>query len=159
MYAKKTRSPRTIRIVQSVTKKGSKTAKQILVETGLAVSVRTIQSTLAASPDFTWAVLKHCPMLTKLHVKKRLEWAKKMTERSPSAWCRTIFSDEKRFCLDGPDGNAKYWHFKRLPCSIAFSTTRVALLSKNTLRQKIFYRIAEISPLHSSESLLSVTWM
>ena len=41
-----------------------------------------------------------------------------MTERSPSAWRRTIFFDEKRFCLDGPDGTAKYWNVKRFPRSM-----------------------------------------
>ena len=36
---------------------------------------------------------------------------------SPS-WKRVIFSDEKRFCLDGSDGQACFWGDKRLPLDI-----------------------------------------
>ncbi len=39
-------------------------------------------------------------------------WTK--TRLSPALWKRTVFSDEKRFCLDGPDGAAYYWAEKRL---------------------------------------------
>ncbi len=31
---------------------------------------------------------------------------------------RTIFSDENRFCLDVPDGRAKYWMDKRMGTGI-----------------------------------------
>lgn len=47
--------------------------------------------------------------LTDHHKKARLEWAKEMLHQSPSKWMHTIFSYEKRFCLDGPDGRAHYW--------------------------------------------------
>ncbi len=36
----------------------------------------------------------------------------------PREWRRTLFMDEKRFCLYGPDGLAHHWHEIRLERSI-----------------------------------------
>ncbi len=48
-------------------------------------------------------------MLKQIHIQTRLQWA---TERVhwTTKWREIIFSDEKKFNLDGPDGNQYYWH-------------------------------------------------
>ena len=45
----------------------------------------------------------------KVHLKtERLNWAQKMSYGDE--WLSTIFSEEKKWNLDGPDGYKFYWH-------------------------------------------------
>ena len=49
------------------------------------------------------------PAITDQHKAAHLSWAKDHLVRGASFWKRIIFSDEKRWTLDGPDGLACYW--------------------------------------------------
>ncbi|KAG6941567.1 hypothetical protein JG687_00019574 [Phytophthora cactorum] len=53
--------------------------------------------------------------LTAAHKAHRLALAKRMVVTSQTGWERIIFSDEKKFNLDGPDGLQSYWHNVRRP--------------------------------------------
>ena len=50
--------------------------------------------------------------LTMKHKEKWLEYARQYQIISAKEWRKIVFSDEKKFNLDSPDGFQKYWHPK-----------------------------------------------
>ena len=49
------------------------------------------------------------------HKEKRLEYARQYQTMSAKEWRKVVFSDEKKFNLDSPDGFQKYLHAKYFP--------------------------------------------
>ena len=49
------------------------------------------------------------------HKEKRLEYARQYQTMSAKEWRKVIFSDEKKFNLDGQDGLQMYWYAKSFP--------------------------------------------
>ena len=52
--------------------------------------------------------LQNKPILNQTHKSKRLDFARKSLIQSMN-WREVIFSDEKRWNLDGPDGNESFF--------------------------------------------------
>jgi transposase len=85
------------------------TAKKIKDDLGLVVSVRTIRKELSSCPTLIRKKLKQKPKLTQKHKDARVEMCTKWL-RERLDWDTVVFSDEKKFNLDGPDSFEYYWH-------------------------------------------------
>ncbi len=83
--------------------------------TRVSVSLPTMQLALSEHEELEFGLLKPRPKSTRRHVRCRYKWAKKMLWVSPSKWRRTVFTNERRFFLDGPDGTACKRKDFRLP--------------------------------------------
>lgn len=84
-------------------------AAEIKGELSLTVCTRRVQQILHEDKNLVFTRKMAKPRLTDFHKSARLEFAKKYVGKS-NMWDKVIFSDEKKFNLDGPDGLQYYWH-------------------------------------------------
>ena len=55
----------------------------------------------------------HRPRLTMKHKEKRLEYTSQYQTMSAKEWRKVVFSDDKKFNLNGSDDFQKYWHTRK----------------------------------------------
>ena len=78
----------------------------------LNISVRRVQQVLQAAPYLRYRKMRAVPWMTERHFTDRVDWVQNHISWN-SDWANVIFSDEKKFNLDGPDGLMYYWHDAR----------------------------------------------
>lgn len=83
--------------------------RKLKVDLDLQASKSAIGRFMKSCEHLTKVKMQHKPRLTDDHKEARRAWAVRMIQERQN-WYHLLFSDEKRFNLDGPDGYRYYWH-------------------------------------------------
>jgi len=106
---KKKLNSREIRAVLRHASNKATSCSRIVVELELPVSRQTVFRVLQGTKQLIYQKRQHSPAFTAQHTRIRLEFGKlHMTWKLE--WLKVVWSDEKKFNLDGPDGLSYYWH-------------------------------------------------
>lgn len=81
---------------------------QLLNATGTQAFTQTVRRRLHAV-NLRSRSSKKCPLLTRAHKRRRLEWAHQHQNWNVEDWGRCLFSDETRVRLHSSDGRVKVW--------------------------------------------------
>ena len=84
-------------------------AAQIKNELELTCNPRTIQRTIKSNSNILYRKFQCKPSLKPHHIEDRMNFARSAIN-GDFIWKNIVWSDEKKFNLDGPDGFRYYWH-------------------------------------------------
>jgi len=113
-------TPREKRSIVTTASKKKLSASKVRDDLQLPITVRRVRQILSESMTLKWTKRKSKPALKIHHKTARLEFAKKYMSWTHE-WHNVVFSDEKKFNLDGPDGAQYYWHDLRKEKEFCFS--------------------------------------
>ena len=102
-------SERQKRIILREASNSHLTARKIAEKVGISTNVRNVQRVLKQCEHIKRKKLKRKPPLTTKHKQARMKFAEDHLKWK-KRWRQVLFSDEKKFNLDGPDGWSYYFH-------------------------------------------------
>lgn len=85
------------------------TVNEMIAILGLPIKKSHACKILNTSGHFKYTKRQKIPFLKPHHIEARMAWARKYMSWT-TEWTNVVFSDEKKFNLDGPDGFQYYWH-------------------------------------------------
>jgi transposase len=88
--------------------KNKLSSSQLVAALDLNVSARAVRYKLSSNEIFEYVKRNATPSLTIQHKIARVDYAKRHLHNPPD-WNKIIWSDEKKFNMDGPDGLQYYW--------------------------------------------------
>jgi len=93
---------------------GEKSARKLRDDLQLSVGVKRVQQLLKDTSHLSFEKRAASPWMTKRHAEARVDWAGARLS-SHTQWENIVFTDEKKWNLDGPDGCQFYWRDTRQP--------------------------------------------
>lgn len=109
-------TPQDIRKIHRLASNSALSTNKIRMAAGVMASKSTVRRAILKAPFLKLKKLKKKPPLNPVRKQQRLEFAKQhMTwdvypQTISNNWKNVVFSDEKKFNLDGPDGYNHYFH-------------------------------------------------
>lgn len=97
------------RAILRVASNSALSARGILNQCGVKTGIRNVQRLLKRTPTLIRKKLLRKPPLNERNKNARLNFSRNKMNWSKK-WRKVIFSDEKKFNLDGPDGFSYYYH-------------------------------------------------
>uniref|UniRef100_A0A7I4YE78 DDE_3 domain-containing protein n=1 Tax=Haemonchus contortus TaxID=6289 RepID=A0A7I4YE78_HAECO len=94
------------RTIGRVLSNSTKSLNRLRAEMRLLVSKTTVWRVIQRSESITREMMRRVPRLSERHKVARLQFAMK---NASFDWTKVIWSDEKKFNLDGPDSRRGYW--------------------------------------------------
>lgn len=104
--SKRELSPRACRRLRKAASNSTVSANKLKVSLSLNVSRWTVTRRLNEM-NLKRKRMKSKPVLTAIHKEARMEFCR---ANMKTDWSKIWFTDEKRWCLDGPDCFSYYWH-------------------------------------------------
>jgi len=98
-------------IIREVSNKTTST-KKVKAALNLQCSTRTISRVIKKSGLIVYKKKSRKPILSWRQRQSRVDWARAKL-RWDARWKKIVFSDEKKFNLDDPDGNGYFYRDKR----------------------------------------------